>query len=115
MPSSCFRDWARWCRHPDYFFGDPSVPETSRFSSVTTAIQAIGLTDDPWGNPLAVAAFMKYYENAPVEVRWLSPEDAGGQKVGHLGYFRSRFAETLWPQFIDWLIEGRPMTIGNVS
>ncbi|MEX0956219.1 MAG: alpha/beta fold hydrolase [Rhizobiaceae bacterium] len=112
MPSSCFRDWARWCRHPDYFFGDPGLPETARFATVTTPILAVGLTDDPWGNPRAVGAFMKHYENAPVEVRWLSTEDADGKPIGHLGYFRSRFAKTLWPQFIAWLLKGEPMTMG---
>jgi predicted alpha/beta hydrolase len=115
MPSSCFRDWARWCRYPDYFFGDPDVPETERFASVTTPILAIGLTDDPWANPRAVAAFMKHYENAPVEIRWLSPEDGGRQHIGHLGFFRSRFAETLWPPFIAWLLEGRAMTLGSAG
>ena len=29
IPASVFRDWARWCRRPDYFFGDPAVPETA--------------------------------------------------------------------------------------
>ena len=29
IPASVFRDWARWCRRPDYFFGDPVVPETA--------------------------------------------------------------------------------------
>jgi predicted alpha/beta hydrolase len=115
MPSSCFRDWARWCRHPDYFFGDPDVPETARFASVAMPILAIGLSDDPWANPRAVAAFMKHYENAPIETRWLSPGDAGGQQIGHLGFFRSRFAETLWPQFIAWLLEGKPMTVGKAG
>ncbi len=113
IPSSCFRDWARWCRHPEYFFGDPGVPETERFTSVTTPILAIGLTDDSWGNPRSVGKFMSYYVNAPVEQRWVSPDDAGGKAIGHLGFFRSRFAETLWPQFIDWLLGGTPMTMGT--
>jgi predicted alpha/beta hydrolase len=56
---------------------------------------------------------MRHYENASVEERWLSPEDAGGQKIGHLGFFRSRFAASLWPQFISWLLAGTPMTIGT--
>ena len=32
IPASVFRDWARWCRRPDYFFGDPKVPETAGFA-----------------------------------------------------------------------------------
>ncbi|MGO4843156.1 hypothetical protein AB4144_63875, partial [Rhizobiaceae sp. 2RAB30] len=86
IPGSVFRDWARWCRMPDYFFDDPSVPETARYRDVHTPILAIGLTDDPWGTKRAVRALMRHYVNAPVEERWLSPQDGGGQKIGHLGF-----------------------------
>ena len=114
IPSSCYRDWARWCRHPEYCFGDPDVPEVSRFETVKLPILTLGLTDDVWGNLRATAKMMSYYENAQVETRWLSPEEGGAEKIGHLGFFRSRFARTLWPQFIDWLLEGHPVTMGKV-
>jgi predicted alpha/beta hydrolase len=113
IPGSVFRDWARWCSMANYFFDDPAVPETSRYRQVTTPILALGMTDDIWGTKRAVASLMRHYENASVEERWLSPEDAGGQKIGHLGFFRSRFAASLWPQFISWLLAGTPMTIGT--
>ncbi|HWK67050.1 MAG TPA: esterase [Rhizobiaceae bacterium] len=112
IPSTVFRDWARWCSMPDYFFDDATVPETSRYREVTTPILALGLSDDIWGTRRAVAALMRHYENAPVEERWLSPDDAGGQKIGHLGFFRSRFSESLWPPFMAWLLTGAPMTVG---
>lgn len=113
IPASVFRDWARWCRHPDYFFGDASFAETARYRNVRTPILTLGLTDDIWGTPKAVAALMKHYENAPIEERWISPDDAGGQKIGHLGFFRSRFADVLWPEFIGWLLDGTPVTLGE--
>lgn len=112
IPGTVFRDWARWCRMPDYFFDDPAVPETARYRDVKTPILALGMTDDVWGTERAVAALMRHYENAPLEERWLSPADAGGQKIGHLGFFRSRFSGTLWPQFIGWLLQAHPMTLG---
>ncbi len=113
IPGTVFRDWARWCRMPDYFFDDPTLPETARYANVRTPILAFGLTDDRWGTPRAVAALMRHYGSAPVELRWLSPQDAHGHAIGHLGFFRSRFAETLWPQLIAWLLEGTPVTIGR--
>ena len=113
IPGPVFREWARWCAHPDYFFGDPSFPETVRYRDMRAPILALGLTDDVWGTRRAVASLMRHYENAEIEERWLSPADAGGQKIGHLGFFRSRFAETLWPQFIAWLLAGVPMTLGE--
>lgn len=102
LPGSIFREWARWGRHPEYFFADPTMDAARRFGEVETPILAIGLTDDPWGTPKAQHALLKYYHRAPTEVRWLSPENAGGT-VGHLGFFRSAFRETLWNPAIDWL------------
>ena len=112
IPASVFRDWARWCRRPDYFFGDPAVPETAGFAEVTTPILALGLTDDRWGTRRATRSLLRRYAGAPVEERWLSPAD-GGAPIGHLGFFRSRFSATLWPQFIAWLLEGTAMTAGT--
>ena len=102
LPGTIFREWARWGRNPEYFFADPTMDAARRFAEVETPILAIGLTDDPWGTPKAQQALLKYYNRAPTEVRWISPEEAGG-RVGHLGFFRSAFKETLWQPAIDWL------------
>lgn len=112
IPATVFRDWARWCSMPDYFFDDPGLPETARFIDVRTPILSLRMTDDPWGTERAVVSLMKHYGSAPVERRWISPKDAGGA-VGHLGFFRSRFTETLWPPFLAWLLDGSPFVIGR--
>jgi predicted alpha/beta hydrolase len=102
LPGTVFREWARWGRHPEYFFADPSMDAERRFSEVETPILALGMTDDPWGTPRAQHALLKYYHRAPTEIRWLSPEEAGGP-VGHLGFFRARFRDSLWQPAIEWL------------
>lgn len=103
LPGGVFSDWTRWCNRPDYFFSEePRFDAKSRFASVRTPILAIGATDDPWGTPAAREAIMRHFTNAPVETRWLDPQDAGGP-IGHLDFFRSRFRETLWPEAIGWL------------
>ena len=106
IPASVFQDWARWCRTPDYFFSDPSVPETSRFADVRTPILSIRHSDDDWGTEAAIESLLGHYVNAPIERRVLGPDHTGGAPVGHLGFFRSRFRETLWPEAIEWLLGG---------
>lgn len=106
IPATVFRDWTRWCNHPEYFFDDPQVGAREGYATVRLPILTVGMTDDPWGTPRAVHGLMKHYVNADITERWLSPEDAGGQPIGHLGFFRSRFRETLWPEVIDWLRRG---------
>ncbi len=115
LPGSVFLDWARWCRTPDYFFSDPAVPETRRFAEVKTPILAIGVTDDAWGTPQAIRALTQHYTAAPIEERWIGPADAGNAPIGHLGYFRSRFRDTLWQPLADWLLTSAPMTIGSAE
>ncbi|WP_379071500.1 alpha/beta fold hydrolase [Mesorhizobium sp. UC22_110] len=112
IPATVFRDWARWCSMPDYFFDDPGLRETKRFAEVRTPILSLRMSDDPWGTERAVVSLMKHYDHAPIERRWISPEDAGGP-IGHLGFFRSRFATTLWPPFLSWLLNGVAFTAGS--
>lgn len=106
IPGSCFRDWARWCGMDNYFFDDPGLPEKARFADVSLPILAIGLTDDHWATRRGVEDFVSRHPKASVEQRWFSPQDGGGAPVGHLGFFRSRFSQTLWPPLIDWLLGG---------
>lgn len=113
LPGSVFRDWARWCRHENYFFDDPDLPETARFAGVRIPLLSIGMLDDPWGTPRAVAHMLARYENAAIEECWIGPDDVGGRAIGHLGFFRSRFADTLWPALSRWLVRHEPFTIGK--
>jgi len=105
-----FRDWARWCRTPDFFFSDPGVPESERFAGVDLPLLSIGLTDDRWGTRRAVSALLDRFSQADVEEVWLGPEEAGGD-VGHMGFFRREMRGTLWPVATRFLLAGeRPST-----
>lgn len=107
VPGLVFREWAKWCGMKNYFFDDPTLPETSRFAEVTTPILSVRVTDDIWGTERAVEALLARYSATPIERLAVGPKDAGGQPIGHLGFFRSRFAETLWPPLIDWLLKAK--------
>lgn len=107
IPGTVYSDWARWCRHPDYFFGDPALVETRRFANVTTPMLSIGMADDPWGTPKAVSEFIKHYTAADITQIWVSPAETNGHEIGHLGYFRSKHRETLWPLAGNWLLDGK--------
>src|SRR5690606_36226525 len=97
----------------NFFFDDPHLPETARFAEVRLPILAVGLSDDPWATPRAVEHFMARHPNASVQQRWISPTEAGAP-VGHLGFFRTRFAATLWPPLAQWLLRAEPMTLGQL-
>jgi predicted alpha/beta hydrolase len=107
LPGSVFRDWARWCRNPNFLFADPKVPEARHFQSVRIPILSVGITDDMWGTPKAVDALLVHYNNAAIRELWLSPHESAPGPVGHLGFFRKQHEETLWPAVIDWILHGQ--------
>jgi predicted alpha/beta hydrolase len=108
IPASVFRDWTRWCNHPEYFFDDPQVGARAGYATVEMPLLSVGLTDDLWGTPRAVEGLLKHYVAADINRLWLTPEQAG-QPVGHLGFFRSRFRDVLWPPVIGWLLDATPV------
>lgn len=114
LPGTVFRQWARWGRSPDYFFADASMDAARRFAEVRTPILSIGVDDDVWGTPKAQEAILKAYVNAPVERMRVSPKVAG-QPIGHLGFFRPAFRETLWRPAIDWLTGERQTAAPSTS
>ncbi|WP_185982794.1 alpha/beta hydrolase family protein [Aureimonas mangrovi] len=104
LPGTIFRDWAKWCRHPEFLFADPKVPEARRFSDVRIPVYSVGISDDNWGTPKAVTALLDQFSNAPVEEIWISPKDAGCEQIGHNGFFRSSVCQGLWPKVSDLLL-----------
>ena len=100
-----FVDWARWCRHRDYLFSDPTVPESKRFADVRLPLLSIGLDDDPWGTPAAVGALLERFENAELAEIFMTAKQAG-RGVGHTGFFRREMRDTLWPAAVPFLLDG---------
>jgi predicted alpha/beta hydrolase len=99
LPAGVAREWARWCRHPDYLLGDPTLP-LDRFRDFTAPVLAYSFGDDDWGTPRSVDAMMRAYPE--VERRHVEPRDFGLGAIGHLGFFRPG-SEALWRDAIDWL------------
>ncbi|MBA4193318.1 MAG: alpha/beta hydrolase [Comamonadaceae bacterium] len=102
LPLDVYRQWRDWCRHPRYFFDDPSMkPLTERFDAVRFPIVAVNALDDAWAPPASRDAFMAGYRQAPVRTITVDPRSSGIGPVGHMGYFRPQ-ARTLWDDALDW-------------
>lgn len=103
LPAGVAREWASWCRHPGYLVGALGAQEA--YARFTAPIRAYAVADDTYAPPVAVEAFVAFYPNAPVKVERVAPQEHGGP-IGHFGFFRERFKDTLWEDAADWM-EGR--------
>ncbi len=96
LPPGVARQWASWCRSPDYL-GDWAGH--ARFAA---PMLVWGFTDDPYASPAAVAALHDRYTAAPQTRRILTPGEAGQRRVGHFGFFRPGMP-ALWDETATWL------------
>ena len=103
LPRGVALQWARWGRHPDYMVDDAGQPIRSEFAAFPGPVLSYSFADDGAAPAAAVDALAAYYQGASVERRHIAPEQIGHKKIGHFGFFRERFASTLWAESLAWL------------
>jgi predicted alpha/beta hydrolase len=103
LPAGVAHEWARWARHPDYLLShDLSVRE--KFRRVNIPLKFVSLTDDALIAPKrAVQAIASWYGSTDKEHRHIHPKVIGAKAIGHFGFFRESFRETLWQEALAWL------------
>jgi predicted alpha/beta hydrolase len=104
LPRGVMLQWSRWTTLPRYFYDDPALDAEGRAARVRMPLLALGFDDDPWANPHAMDILLAGAGNAPLERRQIDPRAHGLSGIGHMGFFRKRSANALWPQVGDWLL-----------
>lgn len=105
LPGPVMLQWSRWTTLPHYFYDDPAMDAKRRVARVDLPLLVLGFEDDPWANRRAMDLLLHPLVNARIERRHLAPGEAGLPAIGHMGFFRKRSADALWPQVGNWLLE----------
>jgi predicted alpha/beta hydrolase len=101
LPAGVARQWAQWCRNPRYLVGALGVEEA--YARVRARVRAYAISDDAFAPLAAVEALRPLYPNAQWETRRVAPRDVGVRSLGHFGFFRERFRDSLWREAAEWL------------
>lgn len=100
LPAGVAREWARWGRHPDYLLGHGISKEG--FQRMTAEVLALCLTDDFYAPPAAVDWLHALMSQCQVTRENVTPRELGVSKIGHFGFFRSAFQDTLWQRVLEF-------------
>jgi predicted alpha/beta hydrolase len=101
LPKNVTIEWARWCRHPRYLVGALGVER--EYARVAAPIRLYAISDDAFAPRRAVEALAALYDNATSQIRSVEPKDVGADRIGHFGFFRERFRDSLWAETRGWL------------
>ncbi len=93
--------WASWCRNPTYLVGALGVE--AAYARFAAPLRAYSLDDDRFAPLAAVRALLELYPASRSELRRVAPRELGVRRIGHFGFFREPFRDTLWREAGDWL------------
>ena len=103
MPKGVALEWARWCLMSGYMLADKRLTSKANFKNFSGPLLAYSIDDDNWATRRAVNSLMQFYERAQISRRHAYPDKNGAKHIGHFGFFRPRFRETLWQESAEWL------------
>ena len=101
LPKGVAIEWASWCRNPTYLVGALGVEDA--YARFAAPLRAYAFSDDPFGPLHAVKKLLELYPGSRSEVRHLTPADLGVPRIGHFGFFREPFRDSLWREAHEWL------------
>ncbi len=103
LPLGVYRQWKRWCKRPNYFFGDPEYDWTiTSFQRYSKPLKAVNATDDLWATAQSRDAFVNHYTSAELACEDISPDAMKMKSIGHMGYFK-KHASIIWDDCLHWL------------
>lgn len=112
LPRGVALEWAAR-RRPEFWWnvrrvdGQPDIERIEevlgRFRSIRASVLALRFADDPFATKAATERVLGLYSGCTAQQRLITRADVGGQRIGHFGFFRSRFRDTLWRDVVSWI------------
>jgi predicted alpha/beta hydrolase len=100
LPRGVMDQWRRWCLNPKYLVGAEGRKVRERISAVDVPITSFSFTDDEFLSNKNIASLHQFYSSAHQVIRHLAPQDVGVKRIGHFGFFKSRFKVSLWQRHL---------------
>jgi predicted alpha/beta hydrolase len=103
LPPQIALEWARIGRTRGYIRGAFGPAYADLFKNFRGRMLAYSFSDDWYAPKEAVDGLLGYYEAAERSHRHVRPKELAVRKIGHFGFFRETFRDTLWRDTADWL------------
>lgn len=95
LPKNIAKQWAKWCRNPNYLFDYFSEDKTF-FSKIKCEITSVSFDDDFFAPKKSVDWLSGKFKNAVLKRKHFFPSDFNVSKIGHFDAFKSDFKNNIW-------------------
>jgi predicted alpha/beta hydrolase len=103
LPAEAMRQWARWCRHPEFAWGAEPDLVCASLKAARFPVTAFSFTDDEAMTESCTRKLLQAFSHAPSRLIRLMPGEVGLSRIGHLGAFKPEGTEQLWRRLAEAL------------
>ena len=98
LPAGVILQWRRWCLNPTYSVGAEGAAAAQSYGAVRFPVVALSMSDDELMTLRGTHNLINLYANAERRVERITPADVHVRRIGHFGFFRDQFRQSLWPR-----------------
>jgi predicted alpha/beta hydrolase len=105
LPAGVILQWRRWCLHPAYSVGAEGAAVAKSYGAVRFPVLALSMADDELMTLRGTHNLVNLYANTERRVESISPAELKVRRIGHFGFFRDQFRQSLWPRAVAALAQ----------
>lgn len=103
LPRGVILQWRKWCLNPRYSVGAEGELAAQSYARVRFPVLALSMTDDELMTLAGTKSLLSFYPGAQRELERIAPADVQARRIGHFGFFREQFSQSLWPGLVERL------------
>jgi len=99
-----FGYFPRWGKQPNYMLSEFNKEDTF-FNSYKCPMLALSFPKDEFASKASVDWLINQFEQVSLERQHIIPQEHNIPTIGHFGFFRDKFKDSLWQTTHDWISE----------
>ena len=108
LPAGVMMQWRKWCLNPQYSVGAEGEAARLAYAGAGFPVLALSIADDELMTWRGTQNLINLYTGAERSFERIAPADLGVQRIGHFGFFREQFSQSLWPRAVEFLERMHP-------
>lgn len=100
LPSGVMNQWRQWCLNPEYVVGAEGSETRERYKAIVTPISSFSFTDDELMSKRNIDSLNSFYAASQMKTNRITPEELGTKHIGHFGFFKTKFKDSLWNNYL---------------
>ncbi|MCV2886560.1 alpha/beta fold hydrolase [Aestuariibacter sp. AA17] len=104
LPKNVMRQWRRWCLHPKYCVGVESSAIKAKFNDISVPLDSLFMADDEMLSQKNWRDLVDLFGMQQKQKHLIHPAEFGEKRIGHLGFFKKRYAQSVWEPLLPTLL-----------